>query len=414
VVIAAHGCTEREHHDPDEKELLPKILSKSPPAPQHALDVRFENKVRLLGYDLSDSLPQLNRPFKVTWYWQVEEPLGGGFQLFTHLSDGKVNRVNLDSVRVLRRVYPEARWKKGDFIKDEQEITLPGDWSSPSAVFYLGFYDGPTRLSITQGKQDSERRAEALRLSVGSARVERTEPAVPSLLARRAAGPIKIDGKLDEADWRAAPSTGPFVNTLTGEAAAFEARAQVLYDAQKLYFAFVVADDYLKSTFAKPDDHLWEQDTVEVMLDPDGGAKNYFELQVSPRGVHFDTRYDSPRQPRPFGHVDWDSRVDTKVQLDGKSKLNDDAADHGYVVELAVPWSAFASGEPAPTPPAAGATWRMNFFVMDAREQGQRAAGWSPPRVGDFHTLDKFGRVVFREAAAQEPRESKSPATQKR
>jgi hypothetical protein len=416
VVLAAHGCTEREHHEPDEKELLPKILSKSRPVPQHALDVRFENKVRLLGYDLSDALPQLSRPFKVTWYWQVDEPLGGGFQLFTHLSDGKINRVNLDGVRVLRRVYPEARWKKGDFIKDEQEITLPADWNSQSAVFYLGFYAGPTRLKITQGKQDSEQRAEALRVSLASrtsGAVERTEQALPSLLARRAAGPIKLDGKLDEADWRAAQSTGPFVNTLTGDAVAFEARAQVLYDRQKLYFAFVVADDYLKSTFDKPDDHLWEQDTVEVMLDPDGDAKNYFELQVSPRGVHFDTRYDTPRQPGPFGHVDWDSRVDAKVQLNDKGKLNDDAADHGYVVELAVPWSAFASGEPATTPPAAGASWRMNLFVMDAREQGQRAAGWSAPRVGDFHTLEKFGRVVFPEGAAQ-PSEPKTAATHAR
>jgi hypothetical protein len=41
----------------------------------------------------------------------------------------------------------------------------------------------------------------------------------------------------------------------------------------------------------------------------------------------------------------------------------------------------------------------VNFFVMDARKEGQRAAGWSAPRIGDFHTLAKFGRVVFLEGA---------------
>jgi hypothetical protein len=41
----------------------------------------------------------------------------------------------------------------------------------------------------------------------------------------------------------------------------------------------------------------------------------------------------------------------------------------------------------------------MNFFVMDAREHGQRAVGWSPPMIGDFHTLNRFGRVVFPQAA---------------
>ena len=37
----------------------------------------------------------------------------------------------------------------------------------------------------------------------------------------------------------------------------------------------------------------------------------------------------------------------------------------------------------------------MNFFVMDTRKQGQRAVAWSAPLVGDFHTLARFGRVVF-------------------
>ena len=404
VIIAAYGCTERGAQNPVDKEQLAKILLKSAPTPEHALDVQFENKVRLLGYDLSDPLPQRSHPFKVTWYWRVDESLGG-YQLFTHLSDGTLNRLNLDAARALRRVYPEERWKKGDFIKDEQEVSLPADWNSQTAVFYLGFYDGPTRLGISRGKQDSEHRAEALRLTVDAPANQQPEVLLPRLFARHTTAPIKIDGKLDEADWHAAQSSGPFVNTLSAQAAAFEASAQVLYDDQKLYFAFTVNDDYLKSTFDKTDDHLWEQDTVEVMVDPDGDAKNYFELQVSPRGVHFDTRYDTPRQPRPFGHLEWDSHVEAKVQLKDKGKVNDDAADHGYVVEFAVPFNAVAVGEPSVSavavgeplahPPAAGTAWRMNFFVMDAREQGQRAAGWSAPRVGDFHTLAKFGTVEF-------------------
>jgi hypothetical protein len=45
----------------------------------------------------------------------------------------------------------------------------------------------------------------------------------------------------------------------------------------------------------------------------------------------------------------------------------------------------------------------MNFFVMDARKDEQRAVGWSPPLIGDFHTLDRFGRVVFPQAAANAP-----------
>ncbi|MET0388707.1 MAG: carbohydrate-binding family 9-like protein [Polyangiales bacterium] len=399
-VLAAIGCTEKISHDPQEAELLPKILLKAAPTPAHPSELQFGSKLRLLGYDVSTDAPAVGKPFKVTWYWQVLEPLDNGWKIFTHLSDGKINRVNLDSDRVVRRVYPEARWKKGEYLRDEQEITLPSDWSSREAVFYLGFYSGETRLPVSHGKDDGARRAEALRLKLVAASNAQPapEPSVARLIARRTTGPVTIDGKLDEADWHAAQSTGPFVNTLSGETGAFDARVQVLYDAEAIYCGFVVSDDYLKSTHQKSDDHLWEQDTVEVMFDPDGDARNYFELQVSPRGVSFDTRYDAPRNPRPFGHVDWSSQVSAKVQLDGT--LDDDRPDTGYKVELRVPWTAFATGEPPAQRPGAGATWRINFFVMDARQQGQRAVGWSPPKIGDFHTLDKFGRVVFPEDPA--------------
>jgi hypothetical protein len=397
VVLAAIGCTEKQ--SPEERAAIAKIVLHGRPHPTQPLDIQFENKLKLLGYDISARPVTVGQPFTVTWYWQVIEPLDAGWKIFTHLNDGKTNRINLDATRIMRSAYPEDRWKQGQFLRDEQEITLPDNWGSDTAVFYLGFYSGETRLHVVKGPDDGSSRAEALRVAVVRKPPigKPIAPAVARLIARKVTGPIKLDGKLDEPDWGEAQSTGSMVNTMSGAAGAFEARAQVLYDANNIYCAFVVVDDYLKATFKNNDDHLWEQDTVEVMFDPDGDAKNYFELQVSPRGVHFDTRYDSPRNPRPFGHVDWDSKVEAKVSLDGDSTLDDDKPDHGYTVEFAVPWSAFATGEPPATRPSAGTTWRMNFFVMDARPNGQRAVGWSPPRIGDFHTLDKFGRVVFPE-----------------
>ncbi|MEI6162279.1 MAG: M20/M25/M40 family metallo-hydrolase, partial [Roseococcus sp.] len=77
--------------------------------------------------------------------------------------------------------------------------------------------------------------------------------------------------------------------------------------------------------------------------------------------------------------------------------------DEGYVVELAIPWSEISGGA-AHTPPAVGDTWRMNFFVMDkTRDGAQRAAGWSAPLTGSFHTLARFGRVTFLATATAQP-----------
>jgi hypothetical protein len=235
------------------------------------------------------------------------------------------------------------------------------------------------------------------------------EPELARLLARRVTGPFTLDGKLDEEDWKAAQPSGAFVNTMSGAAGPFEAGVRVAYDADKLYLGYEVKDELLKSEHDKLDDHLWEQDTIEVMLDPDGDGLNYFEIQVSPAGVVFDTRYDSRRKPQPFGHVDWNSGTSAKVTLDGK--LNDDQADQGYSVELAIPWSAFAAGDKPAAPPGEGATWRMNFFVMNLGASGQRAVAWSPPRVADFHVPQRFGRVVFPEAVAPQaaPTEATPP-----
>ena len=395
IGLALIGCVEKKKKLSEaEREAAANIVLTTPPQPQHKLDFRFENKVRLLGYDISTKLAEENVPFTITWYWQVLEPMGEGWKLFTHLADAsKNNRINLDAVRPVRELYPAESWKKGDYIRDLQEITLPEDWNSPLAIFYLGFWNGPHRLHVI-GPSDGDNRAEGLRLEVESGP---PVPEPPRLIARRLSAPLVIDGKIDDAEWAATQPSEGFVQTMTGAKGAFAAHVRVAYDAQNLYCAFDVADDYLKSTFTQPDDHLWEQDAVEIMLDPDGDGRNYFEIQASTGGVVFDTRYDTRRRPPPFGEIAWSSHALAKLALDGTP--NDDEADRGYTVEMAIPWSAFDAGGTPADPPGPGEQWRMNFFVMDAREHGQRAVGWSPPMIGDFHTLNRFGRVVFPQAA---------------
>lgn len=401
------GCVEKSKRlSQAEREAAKNIVLTSPPEPQHKLDIRFENKVKLLGYDISTQRAEEGVPFTVTWYWQVLEPMGEGWRLFTHLADAsRTNRINLDGVRPVRELYPAEVWKKGDYIRDLQEITLPEDWNSDAALFFLGFWNGPNRLHVTVGKSDAENRAEALMLPVNAGP---PVPEVPRLIARRLTGQLTIDGKLDEPDWRGAQPTAEFVQTMTGSKGSFAAHARVAYDAQNLYVGFEVADDYLKSTFTQADDHLWEQDAVEIMIDPDGDGRNYFEIQGSTQALVFDTRYDSRRRPQPFGDIRWSSNARVKLKLDGTP--NDDEADRGYTAEIAIPWTAFVAGTTPAEPPTAGETWRINFFVMDEREKGQRAVGWSPPMIGDFHTLDRFGRVVFPERAVPPPAAAAAPA----
>lgn len=220
----------------------------------------------------------------------------------------------------------------------------------------------------------------------------RTE--VPVYRAPLASAPPEIDGQLDEPAWRDAPRTEVFVNTMSGAPADPRTTARITWDEANLYVAFDVEDGFLKSDLSGHDPHLWEQDTVEIMVDPGGDGRNYFELQLAPTGEIFDTRYDRRRVPQPFGHTRWDSGMRGATEVRGA--VNDDEADEGYVAEMAIPWTAFAHGDPPAAPPQPGEEWRIALYVLDARADGnQGGVGWSPPLVGDFHVPERFGRVVF-------------------
>ncbi|MFN7697996.1 MAG: carbohydrate-binding family 9-like protein [Deltaproteobacteria bacterium] len=215
--------------------------------------------------------------------------------------------------------------------------------------------------------------------------------AIPELRIHRAPRPPRIDGDLSE--WGEAARTEVFVDTMDGSHGDLAPTARVMWDERALYLAFEVADPFLRSAGAQQDAHLWEEDCVELMFDPDGDEERYLELQVSPRNVVFDTWFDTYRAPRPFGHVGWSSGLESAVRVRGQ--VGDQAADEGYDVEIAIPWRAFSVAGRDGTPPREGETFRAQLYVLDAREEGQWGVGWSAPMVGDFHVPARFGRLVF-------------------
>jgi hypothetical protein len=419
--VAMPGCVEESPElTATEREALREYISSQAPRPQHELDIRFENKVRLIGYDIDVETVTPGQPFTITWYWQVERRLGGGWLQFTHLADASgADRINQDMNGTLRERYPASRWRAGEYLRDVQTVTLPADWGSDRVVFYLGFWHAEHRLQVSSGPNDGENRARAASIPVAVSRVEvtpttiapgaaaeRPSAPIPELGARRVSGPITIDGRLDEPDWREAAPSNAFVNTMNGGAAQPSANVRVMWSDEALYVGFDVADDFLRNTLEGRDAHLWEQDCVEIMVDPDGDGRDYFELQVSPTGEVFDTHYASRRQPQPFGNVGWNAPIETRVATRGTP--NDDRDDQGYTVEIRLPWASFQHGDsPVIGAPPADGVWRLNFYVMDTRrEGGQRAVGWSPPLEGDFHVPARFGRVRFTAPAAAAPTEA--------
>jgi len=238
----------------------------------------------------------------------------------------------------------------------------------------------------------------------------RVEGAVPKIGVIQTKRPPRLDGLLDDSAWGVANTTRAFVETRKGGDAPIQASAKFLWDEGYLYVGVDVHDTLLRASHTGRDDHLWEQDCVELMLDPDGDEKNYFEVQVSPRGVVFDTRYDSRRMPQPFGHLDWDSRI--RIGVSPRGDLDDKEADAGYTVEMAIPWQAFSlDGKPL-APPRIGDEWRANLYVMDLLEDRQQAAAWSSLGIGDFHVPRRFGILAFEGPGNRMPKPMKRDGAQ--
>jgi hypothetical protein len=213
------------------------------------------------------------------------------------------------------------------------------------------------------------------------------------------AAEIKIDGRLDDPPWQRAAATGPFVDVGSGRenpSLRPQGNARLLWDDKSLYVGFEVLDQKIHGGFPKDakDPHLWERDTIEIMIDPDGDGdnKDYYEIQVNPQNLVFDTQYDDYNKPNgngkgPFGHEEWSAGLTSAVEIHGT--IDDDAdKDHGYTVEIQIPWASFTKAKAVPPP--SGSRFRMNFYAM----KNNGGVAWSPILgTGNFHRASRFGVV---------------------
>ncbi len=372
------------------------------------LGLEFGDAVELLGAKVTPT--QGLKPgsrVELTLFWRAKARVPRGFVLFTHVLDEAGERIlNLDGTGTLRKarngelLFPPSSWEVGKVYVDHVAFWVPASVRTDSISLVCGLFKGDERLALTRGAATGER-ARVVRLAVQRP-LAPTSGILPMIWIprRQPAAPIVIDGKLDEPSWARAATTGSLVNVATGEAANpsdVSGNVKLLYDEQALYVGFEVFDDDLRGGFdpTQPDPQLWLKDTVELMIDPDGDGDNrdYYEIQVGPQNLVFDSFFDAYNSPKvepggPFGHQEWSANLQSAVELHGS--LDDTREDDGYVVELAIPWASFAKARHVP--PRANDVWRMNFYAM----QNNGGAAWSPILgQGNFHKASRFGRVRF-------------------
>jgi hypothetical protein len=374
---------------PDKSDKVAKYIMDAPPERiEKRFNVLLEDKIVFLGYETDKAIVAPGEKVKITWYWQCKQAPGPGWRLFTHVFDGKgKTRINKDGTGPVRKNFQPEHWKPGLVVRDPQEIEVPKNWNSDVIEFRTGLWKGKSRMAVKGEATDSSSRIIGPRIKV------QTKAARPVMvnIPRAETAPV-IDGKFDdEKVWESAAKLSSFKQTMTGKASNCVTSVKLLWDDTSLYVAMHSEDDFLVSKFEKHDDELWKEDAFEIFLDPLGDEKDYYELQVSPAGVVFDSYLPNQRQ----NNNDWTSNMTVKVSLEGK--LNDPSdEDKGWSAELAIPFASLKQGDSAP--PKVDDKWRGNFFRVDLQKTKPEYCAWSPPLRGDFHALDRFGVLVFRGA----------------
>lgn len=225
--------------------------------------------------------------------------------------------------------------------------------------------------------------------------------------------PINIDGKNDESVWAKAPWSEPFedIEGKSEKKPASLSRFKLLWDNENLYVYCKFEEDHIWATLKEHDQSIFQDNAMEMFIDPDGDTQNYMEFQINAFAAIWDLMLNkAPRNGGP-SITDWDIKgLKKAVYIDGT--LNKPAdTDKSWGIELAVPLKTFRYGGNSSLPKA-GSTWKMNitrvyrdFDIKDGtyfkklgvngRPVQPDYTCWSVPGIVNFHYPERWGVVRF-------------------
>ncbi len=140
----------------------------TPPIMQYSINADFEDKIRLLGYDLSQHGIKIDRQLKQTdcltgcqlhfdFYWQSLSEMAQSYTVFLHLVDKTGSIVaQVDKVPGLRGKQPTTGWLTGEVIADPIELLLPANLPVGEYSLRVGIYHPPNgaRLHVSEAQPD--------------------------------------------------------------------------------------------------------------------------------------------------------------------------------------------------------------------------------------------------------------------
>ena len=129
------------------------------------------------------------------------------------------------------------------------------------------------------------------------------------------------------------------------------------------------------------DEALWEEEVVEVFLDPFGDSLSYFEIEINPLNTVTDLFVR-----RTLNGL----KKDFRWNCEGLTTACGTLA-YGWVAAFQIPFESLGDCHPTRFP-----VWRANFSRIDRpKDQQCELSAWSPTFVNSFHVPSRFGVIRF-------------------
>ena len=196
--------------------------------------------------------------------------------------------------------------------------------------------------------------------------------------SRRFLGAVTADPAAPH--WAQCPAV-ELCETVLGQPPLQKTQLKVAWDERELRVLFCVEDDYVWATLNERDAPLYNEEVVEVFLDPGGDLAAYYELEVNPLNVVLDLEL---RREATGWKKDFQWRCEglqTAVQRNAS----------GWSAEFSIPFAALGA-VPGSRP------WRANFYRIDRPANAPwELSALSPTGAPSFHVPARFGLLEFAE-----------------
>ncbi len=144
----------------NQNPLMDQVLDEAPQM-HHSMDVVFDSKLRLLGWEVRDEsgkptdVVRVGKKYEFRLAYEVLGHITRDWETFIHI-DGQDQRFNGDH-ETLGGAYPLRYWEQGDFILDKFEFKLDSSYPPGTYQAYFGLFSGKKRFKVSRGRHTDDR-----------------------------------------------------------------------------------------------------------------------------------------------------------------------------------------------------------------------------------------------------------------